>query len=138
MRSKTLMVTGAVLAMTAAGVTFAVSGRHDSVPTVNVTLKEFSVAPQVSSAAPGKVTFRVTNTGSVLHEFVVLRTPVAAGHLHVSNGSASEAGSVGEVADLKPGATGSVTLTLQKGHYALICNQPGHYMAGQRTDFVVR
>ena len=30
-----------------------------------------------------------------------------------------------------------VTLSLTPGHYALICNIPGHYSSGMHTDFTV-
>jgi uncharacterized cupredoxin-like copper-binding protein len=29
-------------------------------------------------------------------------------------------------------------LTMKRGHYALICNLPGHYKTGQFADFYVR
>jgi uncharacterized cupredoxin-like copper-binding protein len=53
----------------------------------------------------------------------------------MKNGRADEAGNVGETGDLKPGRTKSVSLKLPAGHYALICNLPGHYLAGQHADF---
>jgi uncharacterized cupredoxin-like copper-binding protein len=80
----------------------------------------------------------VHNAGTITHEFVVLKTPTAAADLPVRNGRASEAGNVGETGDLQPGATKSVAIRLPAGHYALICNLPGHYLAGQHTDFTVR
>lgn len=58
--------------------------------------------------------------------------------LPLRNGRADESGNVGETGDLKPGTTKSVSLNLAAGHYALICNLPGHYVAGQHTDFSVR
>ena len=51
---------------------------------------------------------------------------------------ASETGNVGEIPGLAQGATKTLRMTLKAGHYALICNMPGHYMAGQRVDFTVR
>jgi uncharacterized cupredoxin-like copper-binding protein len=51
---------------------------------------------------------------------------------------ADEAGNVGETGDLQAGASKTLRLRLKPGHYALICNLPGHYVAGQRTDFTVR
>ena len=45
---------------------------------------------------------------------------------------------VGETGDLAAGASKTITLKLAAGHYALICNLPGHYQAGQHTDFTVR
>jgi len=71
------------------------------------------------------------------HEFVVLRTNHPAASLSLSKGRADETGNVGETGDLAPGAAKTITLNLKPGHYALICNMPGHYMAGQRTDLTV-
>jgi uncharacterized cupredoxin-like copper-binding protein len=67
---------------------------------------------------------------------VVIRSAKPAGEL--GRGSrVSEAGSVGEVADLAPGKTKRLTLRLKPGHYDLICNMPGHYMAGMHTGLTV-
>jgi uncharacterized cupredoxin-like copper-binding protein len=104
---------------------------------VDVSLAQFSVLPSASSAPTGRVTFRVHNAGSITHEFVVIKTRRAASDLPITNGRADEAGNVGETGDLKPGLTKSVSLKLAAGHYALICNLPGHYLAGQHTDFTV-
>jgi uncharacterized cupredoxin-like copper-binding protein len=30
-----------------------------------------------------------------------------------------------------------LVLNLRKGHYAVICNDPGHYMAGMHRDLTV-
>jgi uncharacterized cupredoxin-like copper-binding protein len=104
---------------------------------VGVSLAEFSVKPTVPQAAAGKVTFGVHNSGKLTHEFVVLRTDKPAGSL-LQGSRASESGNVGETGDLKPGQAKSITLNLPAGHYALICNLPGHYVAGQHTDFTVK
>jgi uncharacterized cupredoxin-like copper-binding protein len=105
--------------------------------TVGVSLREFKVGTTATAAAAGKVTFTVRNSGAVTHEFVVLRTPKSAGAL-LNGARADERGNVGETGDLAPGAAKKLTLSLNPGHYALICNLPGHYKAGQYTDFTVR
>jgi uncharacterized cupredoxin-like copper-binding protein len=105
---------------------------------VDVSLAQFAVTPSVSQAPGGRVTFRVHNAGTITHEFVVIKTERAASDLPIKNGRADEAGNVGETGDLEPGLTKSVSLKLAPGHYALICNLPGHYLAGQHTDFTVR
>src|SRR5690349_7546718 len=46
-----------------------------------VSLKEFSINPTASSAPAGRVTFNVRNSGTIPHEFVVLRTDKPAGSL---------------------------------------------------------
>jgi len=104
---------------------------------VGVSLREFKVDTTASAAAAGKVTFTVRNTGTATHEFVVLRTPKPAAAL-LNGARADESGNVGETGDLAAGASKTVTLNLKPGHYALICNLPGHYKAGQHTDFTVR
>jgi uncharacterized cupredoxin-like copper-binding protein len=104
---------------------------------VNVSLKEFSVNPTSSQAGAGKVTFKVHNGGTITHEFVVVKTNKGAGNL-LKGSRADETGNVGETGDLKAGASKSLTLNLKPGHYALICNLPGHYAAGQHVDFTVK
>lgn len=105
--------------------------------TIGVGLREFAIDPSAATAAAGKVTFNVRNTGAATHEFVVLRTAKPAGSL-LDGARADETGNVGETGDLKPGASKTITLNLKPGHYALICNLAGHYKAGQHTDFTVR
>src|SRR4051794_5763718 len=105
--------------------------------TIGVTLKEFTITPTPTVGRAGRVTFRVHNGGAMRHEFVVLRTNKPADAL-LKGDEASEAGNVGEIPGLAPGATKTLRLTLKAGHYALICNMAGHYMAGQRIDFTVR
>jgi uncharacterized cupredoxin-like copper-binding protein len=105
---------------------------------VDVTLAQFAVSPVVSQAAAGKVTFRVHNAGTIVHEFVVLKTDTAAADIPVVKGRASEKDNIGETGDIKAGETKGVSLKLAAGHYALICNLPGHYLAGQHTDFTVK
>src|SRR4051794_11549498 len=93
-----------------------------------VTMREFTIAPAPAQVAAGKTTFTVNNAGKVGHEFVVLRTNKSAGSLLKGN-EADEAGNVGEIGALPPGSTKTLSLNLKKGHYALICNLPGHYKA---------
>lgn len=105
--------------------------------TVGVGLREFAVDTTVSTAAAGKVTFKVRNTGAAKHEFVVLKTAKPAGSL-LKGAEADETGNVGEIGDVAPGQAKQLTLNLKPGHYALICNLAGHYKAGQYKDFTVR
>jgi uncharacterized cupredoxin-like copper-binding protein len=102
-----------------------------------VTLSEFNVAPKPTAVASGAVTFNVSNAGKVEHEFVVLKTSKPASDL-LKGGRADEAGNVGEIGSVKPGQTKALKLRLAAGHYALICNLPGHYAAGQYADLTVK
>jgi uncharacterized cupredoxin-like copper-binding protein len=123
----------------AAAATGAASATTGGLPSAtSVTLKEFKVTPTQNKLAAGKVIFKVHNAGTVTHEFVVLKTTHPSGKLPLYKGRADEAGNVGETGDLKAGASKNLTLILAPGHYALICNLPGHYLAGQHTDLVVQ
>jgi uncharacterized cupredoxin-like copper-binding protein len=108
-----------------------------AVHSLDVKLSEFVVGMSSTTAAAGKVTFAVHNGGTVPHEFVVLRTNKPASDL-MKGQRADEAGNVGETGDLAVGASKTLHLNLKPGHYALICNLPGHYQAGQHVDFTVR
>lgn len=104
--------------------------------TVTGTVNEFAVKIAPDQVRAGKVTFRVTNSGKLPHEFVILRTGKPAGKLGGGT-RVSENGHVGEIGDMAPGATKSVTLDLRPGHYSVICNLPSHYKMGMHADFTV-
>lgn len=96
----------------------------------------------------GTVSFEVANTGTLVHEMVVL--PLAAGSSAGdrpvgSDDRVSEAGALGESSKtcgygagpgITPGGLGWVTLKLRPGAYELVCNYPGHYEAGMYARLV--
>jgi uncharacterized cupredoxin-like copper-binding protein len=108
----------------------------DASTSLSVKLTEFKVKPAKKSISHGKVTFVVKNAGTMGHELVVIKTSKKASAL-AKGGKASEKGSVGEV-ELAAHKTKRLTLNLKKGHYALICNIGGHYMAGMHADLTVK
>lgn len=112
--------------------------------TVAVSLGEddgkLFLRPATTSTHAGTVTFAVRNTGSMLHEFVVLKTDTPAGKLPTgAGGTAKEVGRIGAVPQIAPGsATQYLTFTkLEPGSYVLLCNVPGHYSLGQYAAFTV-
>jgi uncharacterized cupredoxin-like copper-binding protein len=129
------LVAGAVIAQSGAAAAPSAPVAAQS-GTVSVTLREFTLRPSPATAAAGTVTFRVRNAGRIKHEFVVLRTTKRAANL-LKGAEASEAGNVGEIGNVPKGTTRTLRVRLRRGHYALICNLPGHYRAGQRADFNV-
>ncbi len=98
--------------------------------------EEFSLSAAPASATAGKVTFNVANKGTILHEMVVV--PGTAASLKQPDGTASEAGSPGEVPDVEPGKSGKITIKLPAGTYTLLCNLPGHFAGGMYTQFTVK
>ncbi len=88
----------------------------------------------------GYVTFLVTKGGSGTHEFVVLRTDTPANALPADTNQSSKALEdihMGETGDMSAHLFSGLTLALGAGHYVVLCNEPGHYMAGMRADFTV-
>lgn len=134
-------------------------------PTVNVTLSDMGAgmmgAPGqrmrggmrlwagTTTVPPGKVSFDVTNAGTLTHELVVL--PLADGQAAGTravgaDGRVDESGSAGEASatcadgageGILPGSSSWVTLELKPGRYELVCNLPGHYSAGMYTVLTV-
>src|SRR3954463_4825312 len=104
---------------------------------VKVRLTDFKITPSASTVSAGKVTFSAVNAGKDEHEMVVVRTDKRPSQL-LKGSEASEAGSVGEISETKPGAAKQVTLNLKPGHYVLLCNVPGHFKAGMYKNFIVK
>lgn len=98
------------------------------------------------TVAAGSVTFVVTNEGQKEHEFIVIQTDTPAGDFPLLPESEDadhnfDEEAVGtaldEVEALAAGDTGEITLTLEPGHYALVCNIRPHYEEGMWADFEV-
>jgi uncharacterized cupredoxin-like copper-binding protein len=118
---------------------------------INVSLGEASTSMMFihlsSATAPsGKVTFFVHNEGNSTHEFVVLQTDTPAANFPIGSFEGESdridedgvGSNVGETGDLMPGATKALTIDLAPGHYAVVCNLPGHYRMGMHQDFTVQ
>ena len=131
MRTPAFLAAGLVAAAFAAHVAFAGSS------SVGITLKEYKVIPSTTSVQAGKVTFKVKNVGVLEHEFVVVKTNVAAGKLPVKKNRAVVK-ALGRIGPFKKGKGGSVTLTLEPGKYVLLCNVASHYQIGQYAAFTVK
>ncbi len=112
-------------------------GSDASAAKVNVKLIEFKLLPSTKKVAAGKVTFVGRNAGRIPHEFVVLKTKTPAGKVPTKGAEAVETGKIGAIKTFGSGQTKILTLTLKRGHYALLCNLPGHYKAGQFADLTV-
>jgi len=115
------------------------SGAH-----VTATIEDMAIDLSTHTVAAGKVTFEITNNGPSLHEFVVLKTDIAPGELPENPdepGQVMEEGEgivpMGENGNIPAGTGANLTLDLKAGTYQIICNLPGHYVAGMYTDLTV-
>jgi uncharacterized cupredoxin-like copper-binding protein len=90
----------------------------------------------------GKVTFNVVNSSKdTVHEMIVVKLDEPGKPLtYVDSEERVDEEKVndrGEVSELDPGKSGSLTLDLDAGDYLLICNVPGHFAAGMWSKFTV-
>lgn len=94
-----------------------------------------------SSVPAGSVTFTITNEGQEEHEFEVFKTETSAGEFGIGADDKAEdpadAEELAEEEEIEPGETRTLTLDLEPGHYALICNEPEHYGQGMYADLTV-
>ncbi|OWY00007.1 hypothetical protein B6V75_17745 [Thioclava sp. F1Mire-8] len=113
------------------GFNMAGAGERVSKATMGVT-----ATPAVVPA--GKVTFEVKNDSKgTVHEMIVAPVKSATEELPYNKDEMrvdeEKAGHLGEVSELDPGQSGSLTVTLKPGEYILYCNIPGHYVMGMWT-----
>jgi len=119
--------------------------------TVNVTLEDASEGGNLSgmkmtatpdSVKAGRITLHAANKSQALvHEVIVVLPPANGAPLPYDDKEGrvieKRIKDLGEVSDLPPGKSGSLTLQLVPGNYLLICNQPNHYKAGMWTKLTV-
>jgi uncharacterized cupredoxin-like copper-binding protein len=142
-----LMMIGPIAALAVAGCGSSSSTQSASAPTTStpassvvqkdrVTLDDFAIKPSKTTLKPGKVEFDVTNSGKTAHEFVVIDTAKPASKLGTGS-RVPEKGDIGETGNVRPGGSKTLVIHLRKGHYAVICSDPGHYMAGMHRDLSI-
>jgi hypothetical protein len=103
--------------------------------TVNVTVREWAVEPDVSSIKAGTVKFVVSNQGAETHELVVVKADSADGLPLDADGGFDEAafGNVmGEVEDVAALTEKEFSVDLAAGTYLLLCNVVDTEASGEK------
>jgi len=102
----------------AAGAAGAASGGAAAV-SVDVTLAEFSITPQMISLPATGGTIKLTNTGSAVHSFSIPELGVKSG-------------------DINPGDTAEVKVgPVAEGMYAALCEVAGHAASGMTAQVMI-
>jgi uncharacterized cupredoxin-like copper-binding protein len=106
---------------------------------LTATLRDDSITLSPVSLGAGQLTIEGTNDGTLTHEFEVFAVPESvdanALPLDGDTADASELEVVDEVEDIAPGTSATLSLDLEPGTYAVICNLPGHYANGMHATF---
>lgn len=108
---------------------------------IDVKLSSYKIDMASTSAPAGDINFKLEDTSNdTEHEFVVFKTDLDAAQLPLDaegNVDEGQLTGMGEE-ELKPGEKKDLTMNLQPGHYAIICNMDGHYGQGMYTNFTVQ
>jgi hypothetical protein len=117
---------------------------------VEVTLTEWEISIDNDSVPRGPIEFTIKNDGDETHEFVVIKTDIAADELQTKDdGSVDEDAPdtdvKQEVEDIGSGDKTGRTYELDAGNYVLICNivdeedgqTESHYENGMRQGLTV-
>ena len=111
--------------------------------TTSPSVKQMEIKPDRTSVPAGRVTFDVKNDSkSLVHEMILIKSQLPASALPYDKKKAeveeNKIQSLGEVSELQPGKSGTLTVDMKPGSYALLCNQPGHMHNGMWVRFDVR
>jgi uncharacterized cupredoxin-like copper-binding protein len=109
---------------------------------MSVTLRDDAITLSPGAVAAGPLTLEATNEGTKIHEFEVFAVPdgVDANALPVEGDTAPADEMlevIDEVEDIAPGTSASLSVSLDPGSYAVICNLPDHYANGMHATFTV-
>lgn len=113
---------------------------------IDAALTTYNITLSQDTARAGQITFHVHNDATDLtHEFVIFKTDLDAANLPLNsdgtvNEDAPQVNHIDEV-ELEPGKSQDLTVNLQAGHYAIICNRDStemHYQHGMHVNFNVK
>ncbi len=88
---------------------------------IAVSASEYRFEPATITVPGGEITFRITNTGTVEHEFEIFEGDRV----------------VDEIEGLVPGLTRALKVTLQAGDYTYVCKIAGHEEQGMKGTLTV-
>ena len=104
---------------------------------------EWKIVISANAHTAGDVTFHLDNRGTVPHEFLVVATDKSGTMLLDSVDATTNRideetlDVVDEQPEYEPGTTATLTVTLPKGHYVVMCNIEGHYKNGMFADLII-
>jgi plastocyanin len=105
--------------------------------TLNVTLTDFQFTPNQYTVPAGKeITLNVSNTGAVVHNFIIMKLGTTAG---ASYDEEDDANVYWAEKDIQPGGDLSVTFTApaEPGEYEVVCRTEGHIASGMVGKLIV-
>jgi uncharacterized cupredoxin-like copper-binding protein len=114
-----------------------------AVPHIAVVENDFRIQATPTAVKGGLIDFTVANAGPSAHEFLIFRANQAPNALPTgSDGRVDESSDqITKVFDsgdnIAPRGSKVFHAALTPGTYVMVCNLPGHYMAGMHEAFTV-
>lgn len=104
----------------------------------DMSMATMGITATPAIAPAGIITFDVQNKSKYLVHEMVIAPLSATGEILAylpDEDKVDEDAAIhlGEVAELEPGGSGRLSISIKPGSYILYCNIPGHYMAGMWT-----
>ena len=108
---------------------------------IGVNESEYTIRLNQRTAPAGEMKFILMNEGSIAHQFVLVKTEIPAEDLPLAENGFADTQAEGIELIYKeeafpPAERRELELTLDPGHYVMLCNLPGHYARGMRVNFV--
>lgn len=97
--------------------------------TIDVTLTDFQFSPSSFTVPAGEeITLRSTNTGAVIHNFIIMKLGQSAG----TEFDDDDLPNVYWGVDIAPGGSAETKFIApqEPGEYEVVCSTPGHVQAG--------
>lgn len=104
--------------------------------TINVTMTDFQYQPsQFTIPAGQEITFNSTNTGAVVHNFVIMKLGTTAGDFF----DEEDIPNVFWEVEIQPGGSANTAFTAptEPGEYEVICRTEGHIVSGMTAKLNV-
>ena len=104
--------------------------------TIDVSLTDFQFQPASFTIPAGKeITLNATNTGAVVHNFVIMKLGTDAGEFY----DEEDAPNVYWEVEVLPGGKANVTFTAPSdpGTYQVVCRTEGHIASGMTGSITV-
>lgn len=104
--------------------------------TIMVTMDDFLYDPIKFTVSPGdEIAFNATNTGTIVHDFVIMKLGKSAGPIF----GGEDAANIYWQVEIAPGASmeTSFIAPTEPGEYEVVCSKPGHLQAGMKGQLFV-
>ena len=111
-------------------------GNGGPTTTINVTMTDFQFQPnQFTIPAGQEITLNSTNTGAVVHNFVIMKLGTTAGDIF----DEEDIPNVFWEVEIQPGGSANTTFTAppDPGEYEVVCRTEGHIISGMTAKLTV-